>query len=44
MHMQHCFLQITDAMEIMLFSILSPVVKCDWHLKDWEKAIITAVS
>lgn len=38
------FLQTTDAMEIMLLSILSPIVKCEWHLKDWEEAMITAVS
>lgn len=38
------FLQTTDAMEIMLLSILSPIVKCEWHLKDWEEVMITAVS
>ena len=31
-------------MEVMLLSVLSPIVTCDWHLEDWEEATISSVS
>ena len=41
----HCSLtQVSDAMEVMLLSVLSPIVTCDWHLENWEEALITSVN
>jgi MFS family permease len=37
------FLWLADAMELMLLSILSPAVKCQWNLSSAEEAIITSV-
>lgn len=37
------FLWLADAMELMLLSILSPAVKCQWDLSSAEEAIITSV-
>ena len=31
-------------MELMLLSVLSPAVKCQWNLSSFEEAIITSVS
>ena len=36
--------QATDAIEIMLLSVLSPEVRCEWKLQDWEVAMISTVS
>ena len=36
-------LWIADAMELMILSILSPAVKCQWRLSDFEEASITSV-
>jgi len=33
-----------DAMELMILSIISPQLKCDWRLYSWEEALITTVS
>ena len=39
----HVFMQLADAMELMLLSILSPAVKCQWGLSSGEEAAITSV-
>lgn len=36
-------LWIADAMELMILSILSPAVKCQWELSSAEEAVITSV-
>jgi len=36
--------QATDALEMMLMSVLSPEVRCEWKLQDWEVAMISTVS
>lgn len=36
-------LWLADAMELMILSILSPAVKCQWDLSSMEEAIITSV-
>ena len=33
-----------DSMEMMILSIISPALKCDWRLPDWKQALITTVS
>ena len=30
-----------DAMELMILSIISPQLRCDWQLTTWEEALIT---
>lgn len=37
-------LQLADAMELMLLSVLAPAVKCQWSLTTAEEAGITSVS
>lgn len=32
-----------DAMEMMILSILSPALHCDWWLNSWQQASITTV-
>ncbi|XP_070204086.1 putative transporter SVOPL isoform X2 [Littorina saxatilis] len=32
-----------DALEMMLLSVLSPVVRCEWNLSEWKVAFITTV-
>lgn len=32
-----------DALEMMLLSVLSPVVRCEWFLTEWQVALITTV-
>ena len=32
-----------DSMEMMILSIISPALKCDWRLPDWKQALITTV-
>lgn len=34
---------LTDAMEFMIISVLSPAVKCQWDLSAFEEAMITSV-
>lgn len=36
--------QLADAMELMLLSVLGPAVKCQWQLSTAEEAAITSVS
>ena len=31
-------------MEIMVLSILGPVLLCEWNLQTWEEALITTVT
>ena len=38
------FIQLADAMELMLLSVLSPEVECEWGLSRSEEATITSVS
>jgi len=33
-----------DAMEMMILSILSPALHCEWALEPWQQALITTVS
>ncbi|EFX74666.1 hypothetical protein DAPPUDRAFT_199755 [Daphnia pulex] len=30
-----------DSMEMMILSIISPALKCDWRLPDWKQALVT---
>lgn len=32
-----------DAMEMMILSILSPALHCEWWLDSWQQALITTV-
>jgi len=32
-----------DAMELMILSIISPQLRCEWHLYTWQEALITTV-
>jgi MFS family permease len=34
----------SDAMEMMILSILAPALLCEWLLTGWQKALITTVS
>ena len=36
-------LQLADAIELMLLSVLGPIVKCQWNLSAAEEAAITSV-
>ena len=33
-----------DAMEMMILSILSPALHCDWQIDSWKQALITTVT
>ena len=37
------YLQMADAMEMMILSILSPALHCDWQIASWKQALITTV-
>ncbi|GFO02437.1 synaptic vesicle 2-related protein [Plakobranchus ocellatus] len=37
------FTWMADSMEIMLLSILGPVLSCDWFLASWEQALLTTM-
>ena len=41
---QFSSIQATDALEMLLLSVLSPVLRCDWLLSEWQVALITTVS
>ncbi|KAI0229457.1 putative transporter SVOPL [Lamellibrachia satsuma] len=34
---------VSDALEMQLLAVLSPVVRCDWLLDEWQVALITSV-
>ena len=36
-------LQILEAMEIMLLAVVSPEIRCEWQLKDWQVALVSTV-
>lgn len=38
------FAWMADAMEMMILSILSPALKCEWDLTGWQQALVTTVS
>ena len=33
---------IADTMEIMILSILAPVLQCQWGIKPWQQALMSA--
>ena len=37
------YLQTSDAVEMMVLSILSPALQCDWGLETWQLGLITSV-
>lgn len=36
--------QIVEAMEIMLLAVVSPEIRCEWRLDDWQVALVSTVS
>jgi hypothetical protein len=36
-------LSMADAMEVMLLSVLSPIVACEWNLENYQQSMITSV-
>lgn len=36
-------IQMADAMEMMILSILAPQLHCEWRLPSWEVALLTSV-
>ncbi|XP_060759336.1 putative transporter SVOPL isoform X2 [Neoarius graeffei] len=34
---------IVEAMEIMLLAVVSPEVRCEWHLEDWQVALVSTM-
>ena len=38
-----CSLQMADAMEMMILSILAPQLHCEWRLPSWQVALLTSV-
>ncbi|KAM6896387.1 putative transporter SVOPL isoform 2-T3 [Lycodopsis pacificus] len=32
---------IVEAMEIMLLAVVSPEIRCEWHLQDWQVALVS---
>lgn len=36
-------LQMADAMEMMILSILAPQLHCEWQLPSWQVALLTSV-
>ncbi len=37
-------LWLSDGMEVLLMSILGPVLKCEWRLESWQEALITTAN
>lgn len=37
-------LQIVEAMEVMLLAVISPEIRCEWRLEDWQVALVSTVS
>ncbi|KAK1790384.1 hypothetical protein P4O66_014281, partial [Electrophorus voltai] len=35
--------KIVEAMEIMLLTVLSPEIQCEWHLEDWQVAFVSTM-
>ena len=38
------YYQLADGIEVVLLSVLLPVVACQWSLENWEEAFIASVS
>ncbi|XP_012369673.1 putative transporter SVOPL [Octodon degus] len=34
---------VVEAMEIMLIAVVSPVIRCEWHLENWQVAFVTTM-
>ncbi|XP_040449980.1 putative transporter SVOPL isoform X4 [Falco naumanni] len=34
---------VAEAMEIMLIAVVSPLIRCEWQLQDWQVALVTTV-
>ncbi|XP_045421278.1 putative transporter SVOPL [Lemur catta] len=34
---------VVEAMEIMLLAVVSPVIRCEWQLKNWQVALVTTM-
>ncbi|XP_062957079.1 putative transporter SVOPL [Cynocephalus volans] len=34
---------VVEAMEIMLIAVVSPVIRCEWHLENWQVALVTTM-
>ncbi|NXO09141.1 SVOP protein, partial [Oriolus oriolus] len=34
---------VADAMEIMLMAVVSPLIRCEWQLQDWQVALVTTM-
>ncbi|XP_048869254.1 putative transporter SVOPL [Brienomyrus brachyistius] len=34
---------IVEAMEIMLLAVVSPEIRCEWHLQDWQVALVSTI-
>ncbi|XP_036103101.1 putative transporter SVOPL [Molossus molossus] len=34
---------VAEAMEIMLIAVVSPVIRCEWQLKNWQVALVTTM-
>ncbi|NWS39976.1 SVOP protein, partial [Probosciger aterrimus] len=32
---------VAEAMEIMLIAVVSPLIRCEWQLQDWQVALVT---
>uniref|UniRef100_A0A8B9FE78 SVOP like n=1 Tax=Amazona collaria TaxID=241587 RepID=A0A8B9FE78_9PSIT len=34
---------VAEAMEIMLIAVVSPLIRCEWQLRDWQVALVTTM-
>ncbi|XP_067907151.1 putative transporter SVOPL isoform X4 [Heterodontus francisci] len=34
---------VAEAMEIMLLAVISPVIRCEWRLEEWQVAMVTTM-
>lgn len=34
---------VAEAMEIMLIAVVSPVIRCEWQLENWQVALVTTM-
>ncbi|NXO85314.1 SVOP protein, partial [Sitta europaea] len=34
---------VAEAMEIMLIAVVSPLLRCEWQLRDWQVALVTTM-
>ncbi|POI30226.1 hypothetical protein CIB84_006024 [Bambusicola thoracicus] len=34
---------VAEAMEIMLIAVVSPLIRCEWQLQDWQVALVTTI-